>query len=161
MRSRTNQSLCDYHTRRAEELEEKVRPSLLDSVLPLALNGGSPGDPEANITRLRDKVRRLDKRLEQYLDSAAGGALNPEKLQTAAIALATQQLQIEDKLQEASKQAELQASEEERRQHIEKNLRKLREEWSDLPFEEKQELIREGLERITCKDDDTHLAPRA
>ena len=56
---------------------------------------------------------------------------------------------------------ELQATEEERRRHIEKNLRKLREEWETLPFEDKQELLRDGLERITVKDDDTHLAPRA
>jgi hypothetical protein len=159
--SRTNRSLCDYHTQRAEELEARVREALQDATLVLDRNGHSNGVPANGVNRLRDRVRRLDKRLEQYLDSAVGGNLNTEKLQSAAMALATQQLQLEDKLHEAHRVALLQASEEERRRYIEKTLRRLREEWDELSFEDKQELLREGLEKIVVTDADVNLVPRA
>ena len=157
--SRTNRSLCDYHTQRAEELEARVHQALLDTTIVVNRNGAN-GVPLNGTNRLRDRVRRLDKRLEQYLDSAAGGTLTPEKLQTAAMALATQQLQLEDKLADVARIAQAQASEEERRRYIEKSLRKLREEWDDLPFEARQEQLREGLERIIVKDDAIELVPR-
>ncbi len=159
--SRTNRSLCDYHTQRAEELEERIKNALMDTTLVVARNGHTNGVPQNGINRLRDRVRRLDKRLEQYLDSAAGGTLNTEKLQTAAMALATQQLQLEDKLTEAARVAHLQETEEERHRYIEKTLRKLREEWDDLAFEERQEQLRQGLERINIKDDAVELVPQA
>src|SRR5207253_365665 len=69
--SRTNRALCDYHTRRAEELEHAVHQALQATALPH--NGRTNGaalNPAAQMSRLRDRVRRLDKRLEQYLDAA-------------------------------------------------------------------------------------------
>src|SRR3990170_5355949 len=66
--SRTNRSLCDYHTRRAEALEEEVRGNLLNGHLdPSAVAGGAPGKtaPEVQGKQLRDKMRRLDRRLAQ------------------------------------------------------------------------------------------------
>ena len=159
--SRTNRSLCDYHTKRAEDLEEAVHHALVEATIAFGGNGAAALDPATVQNRLRDKVRRLDRRLEQYLDTAAGGNLTADKLQTMATAVATQQLQIEDKLLEASRMAQQQASEEERRRYIEKTLRRLREEWSELSFDTRQELLREGLERIIVKDDDVQLIPRA
>ena len=161
--SRTNRSLCDYHTQRAEELEKHVHDALVDATLVLNGNGNGHNNdgPVNGVNRIRDRVRRLDKRLEQYLDSAAGGNLTTEKLQTAATALATQQLHLEDKLFEAHRVAQLQASEEERRRYIEKTLKKLREEWDELSFEDRQEQLRQGLERIVVRDTAVELVPRA
>jgi DNA invertase Pin-like site-specific DNA recombinase len=158
--SRTNRSLCDYHTKRAEDLEKQVYQALFAASLPTNGNGHSL-DPEAAITRLRDRVRRLDKRLEQYMDAAAGGTLNPEKLQTAAVAIATEQMQLEDRLLEANRAAHQHAGEEERRKGVEKTLRRLREEWDELPFIEKQELMRDAIERITVRDDEVQLGLRS
>lgn len=160
--SRTNRALCDYHTRRAEELENAVHQALQATALPH--NGHTNGaalNPEAQMTRLRDRVRRLDKRLEQCLDAAAGGSLNPEKLQTAAVGIATEQLQLEDRLVDANRQALQQATEAERRHAIEKTLRRLREEWDELPFVDKQDLLREGVERIVVSDDEVQLVLRS
>jgi hypothetical protein len=159
--SRTNRSLCDYHTKRAEELEEEVRQALVDQTFPMGRNGATQVDPATLANRLRDKVRRLDRRLEQYLDTAAGGDLSQDKLQSAATALATQQLEIEDKLLEATRMAHQQASEGERLKYVEKTLRRLREEWTELSFDDRRDLLREGLERIVVKDDEVELAPRA
>ena len=159
--SRTNRSLCDYHTKRAEDLEAQVRAALGEKLVRNGENGTGAADPQASVARLRDRVRRLDKRLEQHLDTAAGGAMNVEKLQTAAIAIAVQQLQIEEKLLEATRLEEQQATEEERHKLVEVTLRRLREEWDDLPFETRQELLREGIERIVVKDSEIQLLPRA
>jgi site-specific DNA recombinase len=158
--SRTNRSLCDYHTKRAEELEEQVYSALSSVTVAFRGNGASSLDPATVQNRLRDKVRRLDRRLEQYLDTAAGGNLSPEKLQTMATAVATQQLQIEAKLLEASRMAEQQATEEERRRRVQKVLGRLHDDWNELPFDVRQELLREGLERIVVRDEDVELIPR-
>ena len=37
----------------------------------------------------------------------------------------------------------------------------IREEWDELPFEEKQELMREAVERITVRDDEIQIALRS
>jgi DNA invertase Pin-like site-specific DNA recombinase len=158
--SRTNRSLCDYHTQRAEKLEKKVYQELYASSLPSNGNGRSH-DPAAAISRLRDKVRRLDKRLEQYLDAAAGGTLNADRLQSAAVAIATEQMQLEERLVEAHRAAHEHAGEEERRRMLEKTLRRLRQEWDELPFADKQELLRDTVERITVRDDEIQIALRA
>ncbi|MDO8615709.1 MAG: recombinase family protein [Dehalococcoidia bacterium] len=164
--SRTNRSLCDYHTRRAEELEQSVREALDARTLTAAAaaaqgNGAaSARDAEAQIRRLRDKARRLDRRLEQYLDSAASGSMNLEKVRALSVGLAGEQLQIEDKLAESQRQAEQRASETERRRQWEKALGRLRGEWEALPFGDKQDLLRELLDRIVVADDSLQLIPR-
>lgn len=162
--SRTNRSLCDYHTQRAEKLEARVRESLSPANLHAASSrngGGSPQEAEAQVRRLRDKVRRLDKRLEQYLDSAATGNLNPDKLRTLGVTLASEQLQLEDKLTESHRLAQQLATEGERRRQREQVLQRLRGEWEEMPFAEKHELLRQALDRIIVKDDGLEMRLRS
>ena len=155
--SRTNRSLCDYHTRRAEDLEEDVRRSLRARGGPAsrpARNGAqAANEAEAQIGRLKDKARRLDRRLEECLDSAISGRLDQEKLRTMALTIAAEQTQLEEQLVEYHRQAETQASEAQRRRQREQVMRRLRAEWNALPFGERRELIREVLERIVVKDE--------
>jgi hypothetical protein len=40
-------------------------------------------------------------------------------------------------------------------------LRRLREEWNGLPFADKRDLLREGLERIVVSDDEVQLVLRS
>ena len=153
--SRTNRSLCDYHTRRAEELEDEVRRTLKASgAARTAANGAqAAGDAEEDIRRLRDKARRLDKRLEQCLDSAVSGRLNRSKLNALALGIAGEQLQLEERLHESHRLAELRASEAERRRRREQVLHRLRDEWDTLAFGDRRDLIRGVLDRIVVKDD--------
>src|SRR5881397_226962 len=154
--SRTNRSLCDYHTRRAEELEEEVRRSLKlgGSRTKTAGNGAlAVGEAEAQIRRLRDKAKRLDRRLEEYLESAVSGRMNQEKLRSLGLNLASEQLQLEERLMESHKLAELQASEAERRRQHDNVLRRLGEDWGTLAFGERRDLIRTVLDRVVVKDD--------
>lgn len=154
--SRTNRSLCDYHTRRAEELEEEVRKMLLSRRVgrPASPNGAGGGkELEAEIRRLRLKARRLDRRLEQYMDSAASGLLNQERLRTLGLALASEQMEVEQRLLQSYRLANEQAGEEERRRSRAQALKRLREEWDGLPFSQRQALLREVLEKVIVKDD--------
>ena len=110
-------------------------------------------DAEAQIRRLKDKARRLDRRLEKYLDSAISGRLNQDKLRSLGLTIAGEQLQLEERLMQSHRLAELRASEAQRRRQREQVMRRLRDEWSALTFGERRELIREVLDRIVVKDD--------
>jgi site-specific DNA recombinase len=157
--SRTNRSLCDYHTKRAEVLEERVRSSLSSATADIGSNGFSRGGtPELQMQRLRDKIRRLDKRLEQYMDAAAQGGYASDRLHVTANQIATEQLDLEDRLMEAGQQAQKAASQEERRRQVERTLGRLRGEWESLEFSEKRDLLRDVIDRIVVKDDDVSLS---
>jgi len=135
-----------------------VSESLRAASIADAANGtGSKADLQAQMTRLRDKVRRLDKRLEGYLDSAAGGQLNPEKARAMAQTVATEQLQIEDRLVATQRIAEQYETEGEIRRHREEVVTRLRTEWDSMEFTVKQENLREVVDRITVRDDGVEL----
>lgn len=159
--SRTNRSLCDYHTRRAEDLEDDVRKALAD---PRKIKGWRDQDPdevaaeiESQIKTLKDRAKRLDKRLEKHLDSAASGSLDIEKLRSACLTLGAEQLRVEQKLAECGRLVELEESEKEARKERQRKLKKLREEWTTLSFEDKHELLRDVLSRIMVRDDGLEL----
>ncbi|MFQ6019579.1 MAG: recombinase family protein [Dehalococcoidia bacterium] len=166
--SRTNRSLCDYHTQRVEELEERVRQALLGQdkaskpALPVA------GDQEAVLVeveaqcrRLRDRSRRLNRRLEQYMEAAASGRIDAERLRSLSLALAEEQLAVDEVLAEAMRAAQQQATEAERRRLRQRSLARLHNEWSRLDFSQKRELLRELIDRVIVRDDgiETVLRP--
>jgi GTP cyclohydrolase I len=70
-------------------------------------------------------------------------------------------MQLEDRLVEANRAAQQQAGEDERRKGVEKTLRRLREEWDQLSFADKQELMHDAIERITVRDDEIQLTLRS
>jgi len=159
--SRTNRSLCDYHTRRAEELEKDVHEALIK---PRSIKGWQEKDPdeiaaeiEGQTRRLKDKAKRLDKRLAQHLDEAASSTIDHEKLRSLCVSLGAEQLRIEQKLAEAIRRSEQVASEKETRRERQNKLKSLRERWDDFPFEEKQDLLRDVLEKIMVRDDGLEL----
>ncbi len=164
--SRTNRSLCEYHTHRAEVLEEEVRRALLDGqcvpALPQAGDGAAVlTEMEGQIRRLRDKSRRLDRRLEQFLDAAVAGRINGERLRGVGLALAAQQLELEQSLVDSQNLARQQATAAERRRQREGLLARLKDDWGRFSFSQRQDLLREILERVVVRDDgiETLLRP--
>lgn len=154
--SRTNRSLCDYHTRRAEDLEGEVHQALLSDAPTEATKqatNGAAKHTEEEVRRLRGKARRLDKRLEQYMDAATLGNINREKLQALGLALANEQLQVEDHLVESNRMVHQQATASERRGRQETVLARLRDDWDGLSFDERQDLLRGVVARVVVKDD--------
>ena len=158
--SRTNRSLCDYHTRRAAALEEDVRQAILSQGQSLAAALPRAGveaevlaEAQASSRRLRARLRRLDRRLEQYLDAATRGRLGRERFDSISLALGAEQLALEESLAEAERLAHQQASAAERARRRERALTRLRNEWDRLPPPQRQALLRELVERVVVRDD--------
>jgi len=160
--SRTNRSLCDYHTRRAEALEDEVRGSLANGHLESPPATGTPDEraPEPQGRQLRDKMRRLDRRLEQYLDAAVGGRIDEEKLRALGLEVAGELLAAEEVIAERQRRAQQQASEADRRQRRLESLNRCRELWPQLSFPERYELLRDLLERVVVRDDGVEVSLR-
>lgn len=164
--SRTNRSLCDYHTRRANELEAEVDEWLSSGKLLASAahsgNGSSAGkDAELLLGRLRSKARRLDRRLQQYLDMAVAGSMNQEKLRNAGLAVAVEQLELEEKLLESQRLAERQATESERERQREEIVVRLSSDAGLLSLTTRRELLRQLLERIIVRDDGLEFVVKA
>jgi len=160
--SRTNRSLCDYHTHRAEALEEEVRGNLLNGRLHHSAVAGLPEEapPEVHGKQLRDKMRRLDRRLEQYLDAATSGQIDEEKLRALSLEVAGEQLAAEEVMADRQRRAHQQASEAERRRLRQDALGRCRELWPQLTFPERYDLLRDLLERVVVRDDGVDVSLR-
>ena len=157
--SRTNQSMCDYHTRRAEELEDTVREALRDAestrlALPEAGDeAGVLAEWQRQAQRLRRRLAQADKRLEGYLDSAARGRISRERLRSLSVTAAGDRLALEEALEETERRAVQHATAAERRREREWARQRLYSEWAHLPLTERQELLRQVVERIVVTDD--------
>ena len=159
--SRTNRSLCDYHTRRAEDLEEDVRRALDE---PRKIKGWQDQDPDAasaeiesQIKSLRERAKRLNKRLEKHLDAAAAGDLDAEKMRSVCMTIGAEHLRVEQKLADLLRRSDLEESEKEARKERQKKLKTLREQWGELSFEDRQDLLRDVLSKISVRDDGLDL----
>jgi site-specific DNA recombinase len=156
--SRTNRSLCDYHTHRADDLEAEVRSAILGGDFGVGSPAGRDGhdivaEAEAQIRRLRDKARRLDKRLAQYMDAASSGRITIDRLRFLAPTIATQQLEVEAGIVESRRLIRQQATEAERVHQRERLVVRLRDDWDKLSVTERKELLREVLDRVIVHDD--------
>jgi site-specific DNA recombinase len=165
--SRTNQSVCSYHTRRAEALEQEVR-SQLEASFRDGEGFPSAGD-EASVLaeqgrekeRLLSRVRSVDKRLESYVDAAVKGRLTKEKMHKLSIAAAAERLRIEDALELVERRIADQAGAGDRQRAREREVKQLVTEWGDMRFGDRQNALREAVVRITVTDDRVELALRA
>jgi site-specific DNA recombinase len=163
--SRTNQSVCDYHTQRAEELEERVRSSLdgMDGVaiMPQAGNEAQVhAEWEEKATRLRTRTRQLDHRLDDQLTSAAKGRITREQLQKLSMATAASRLRLEEELEEIDHKIGEQQNASERSHGRRKAMASLLDGWRLLAMGERQSLLREVVDRVVVKDDGIQVVLR-
>jgi site-specific DNA recombinase len=159
--SRTNRSLCDYHTRRAHDLEDAVHSALSETRKIKGWHDQDPADAaaevQAQIKSLKEKERRLDKRLQKQLDAVVDGSIGIEQLRAACVKLGAEQLRVEQKLADCIRRSEREAGEQEARTERRQKLKKLRDEWADLSFEDKHDLLRIVLARVSVRDDGLEL----
>lgn len=146
--SRTNRSVCSYHTHRAAELEERARFAVLNTLeRDLTAEQAEPA-PRSNgeAETLRGRLRVLDRAFDRLLDRAAVGEVGIERFPTAAADTARRHLLAEHALWNIERRGRERATRE-------VAVQRLRDEWNDLPFEDRQALLRELLERIDIGDD--------
>jgi DNA invertase Pin-like site-specific DNA recombinase len=157
--SRTNQSVCAYHTRRAEALERSVREQLEG----LAAGGaGSPApdgardavaETKAEAERLRSRLRSIDRRLEGYLDAAARGRIAREKMHRLSVQAAADRLAAEDALDAAARRLDDHHPAAVREKARERVMKQLLHAWDDLPFDQRQAALRDVVARVQVSDD--------
>lgn len=154
--SRTNQSVCAYHTRRVEELDQQVRLALIAALQqPPAtseLQEQTVRSPDAS-ARLRSRLRSIDRNLDRILDQAVAGAISPDRMRQASIELARRRLQVEDQLGEAERQVRRREALVEQQAIRQDALLRLEDAWETLTFEEQQSLLQDVLDRANIHDD--------
>jgi DNA invertase Pin-like site-specific DNA recombinase len=162
--SRTNQSVCDYHTRRAPDLERAVREAI-PAALASAAGETPPTEGEAIAAadrereRLRTRLKIVDRRIERYVDAAAKGTLTKDKMHRQSLAAASERLALEDALEAAERQA-AGGSEPDRVALRAVAAAHLCAEWDALPFSDWQHALRELIARVTVTDDAVLVEPR-
>ena len=153
--SRTNQSVCDYHTWRADDLDEAARTAAI-AALERALSGDEPeqaaGSGLDTPAKLRARLQSLDRELDRVMDQAAAGQLSRERLRAVSVEIAQRQLELEDLLGASERRSRERDAPSGRQQSREAALAQLRTEWDDLPFEDRQALLRDTLDRVTVHD---------
>lgn len=156
--SRTNQSMCDYHTQRAEELEEQVRATLSgvngSPLLPQAGNEAMVlAEWQEKADRLRARLRQLDHRLDDQLSAAAKGRITREQLQKLSMSTAAQRLKLEEELEEMERRIQEQTDASERARGRLKALAGLLDGWGTLAMGDKQTLLRDVVDRVVVRDE--------
>jgi site-specific DNA recombinase len=165
--SRTNQSVCSYHTRRADDLESQVR-AVLSETFAAGNTFPQAGDQAAVLAeqeqereRLRSRLRSIDRRLEGYVDSAARGRLSTEKMRKLSVAAAGDRLAVEDTLEAVDRRISEHVDATERKRVRERDVARLLDQWEELPFGERHSGLRDAISRITVADDTIKISLRA
>jgi DNA invertase Pin-like site-specific DNA recombinase len=157
--SRTNQSVCSYHTRRADDLEAQARQALSDT---FSTGAGFPqaGDDTAvlaeqhhELERHRARLRAIDRRIEGYIDAAVKGRLAKEKMHHLSITAAADRLSVEDVIDSVEYRISEHLSAADRKRGREKEVLHLLDAWDEMAFPERQSGLRDAVARITVTDD--------
>lgn len=154
--SRTNQGICSYHTHRADDLEQAVRLQL-EAIDPKQLHAAGDdaavlAEWQAEAKRLRERMHQIDRRIGKTLEEASEARAGREKLRAQGLQLAQERLKTEDDLRSAERRAESYTSASGRRRARAEALDRLLSDWETLPTGERQELLREVVDRVLLTD---------
>jgi site-specific DNA recombinase len=163
--SRTNQSVCDYHTQRAADLEEQVREQLAglsgpDAFVHITPESSVVAEWEGEAEQLRTRLRQMDRRLEDHLEAAAKSRISQEQLHKLGTAVAAERLSLEESLDETHERIRRQADASARKRERERALATLLDGWTELQFDQKRSLLRELVDRVVVLDDGIEVVLR-
>jgi hypothetical protein len=161
--SRTNQSVCSYHTRRAEALEHEVRESLR-TVIAAPPAPASDGDPAveqaAERERLQHQARTIDRRLQRYAAAAAKGKMSRERMRELSMSAARERATVDESLEQVERQAREHPSASDRAQKRRDDASRLVETWDAMAFGERQALLRDVAACVEVHDDRVQVTLR-
>lgn len=162
--SRTNQGICAYHTRRAEELEETVKERLIEldpsELADDTADGAETTHWKDEAKRLNDRLTQLDRRFSRSLGDAAAEKLSRERLRSEGLVVAEERLKLEEELRDARWRAEHYDSATERRRTRKAVLNLAVGKWDVLAMPELQQLLREIIDHISVKDESIEVVLR-
>ena len=145
--SRTNQSVCTYHTRRAEELERNVRALLAEQAATPVAAPKPLADAERERERLRTRIKSVDKRIERAIEASARGRMTRDKMQRTMTSAAAERLAMEDEADALERRV---AGADPGRAEA---IAALVDGWESMRFDDLYAALRERLARIEVSDD--------
>ncbi len=146
--SALNEGRCDYHTRRADELERTVRRELASAEDGERPRHGVPRRHAERVARIEARRRGLQRDLDRMLERRATGQWTSEQFRTRGAAVALDDLEAEAQLEALAAESGSAP-----RAGLEPARRRLVEQWSDLGFEERRELLEQVVAEIIVRDD--------
>jgi len=163
--ARTNQSVGEYHTWRAADLEAEVVGHLTGetngasegAARPRVLSAGNASAVAAEVavaeSRVRSRMRSLDRRLSDALSAASVGRESPEHLREIAQEVTRDFRHSAAELASIERRGSAHADEGERRRHRERQIERVRRDWDGLSFDDRQGLLRDLVERVIVEED--------
>jgi hypothetical protein len=158
--SRANQSFCQYHTRRAEDLESAVLARLQRFSKPEAreqLIKQSASTVDSKTTeqpQLMKKLKALNKKFRGYLDKAAQGDISLDELRATGGELVKERQFLEQRLALLEAEASGEITAEQRRRHTIEALDNIQERWESMTFPARRALLQYVIDRIMVYDHD-------
>jgi len=155
--SRTNQSVCQYHTRRAADLESIVLDTLrslsnLEALAQLTKVRDS-SDETSEQPRLERKLKTLDRKFREHLDQATEGAIPLEEFRVVSGDLLWERRLLEERVALLEAEAKQEITSKHRNEYILEKLEELRERWDTMTFPARKALLQHLIDRIVVYDD--------
>jgi len=155
--SRTNQSRCDYHTRRADDLEAIVRERIEQGPPPGAVIGAGGEPPDDEAARIETRRQGLRRRLDTMIERRTRGEWTAEQLRREGSKLALEDLEAEERVEALLQRREHAHDDARRASALELARRRLVADWGSLPFEERRALLREVVAGVVVTDEDVRV----
>ncbi len=161
--SRANQSVCQYHTRRADGLDIAVLAALWRFSSPDAREQliKQPIPPVDHKTtdqlELNKKLKALGRKFHGHLDKAARDVISLEELRAAGGDLVWERQFLQQRLAILQAEASGEITTEQRRRSTLEALEKLQQQWESMTFPARRALLQYVIERIVVYDD--HIDP--
>ncbi|MGE0134202.1 MAG: recombinase family protein [Dehalococcoidia bacterium] len=154
--SRTNQSRCAYHTRRAADLEAIVRERVREGP-PTGFAPEEHHATEAEIGRIRSRREGIRRQLDSLLDRHASGEWTMARLRTEASTLALEDLAAEDRAEALAGRQSATEDEARRATRLTRSRTRLAREWDEVDFVERRDLLREVVREVVVTDEDVRV----
>jgi len=155
--SRTNQSMCQYHTKRADDLERTVLDTLrsiasVEALKQLAGEHDTSGEVSAR-PRLDSRLKALDRKFRELLDHAAEGTVSLEDLRRTAGDLVWERRLLERRIALLQAEAKQQITLQQRGEHAWEMLQELQQRWDSMTPLQRKALLQHLIDRIMVYDD--------
>jgi len=161
--TRTNQSMCDYHTRRAADFEEEVRAAIEAELRRQIEAHEDHGDTDAEeeLKTLKSRLRVLDRRLEQLLDAGSSGRIHASEVRELSVGVAQQQLMLEQSVSDVERRARLRQNQDQRRAAREELAQAVGSaRWGETDFPLRQQFLQQVLHKAVAYDDSLQITLR-
>jgi site-specific DNA recombinase len=155
--SRTNQSVCQYHTRRADDLENIVLDTLrslgdLEALAQLKRARDST-DKTSEQPRLERKLKALDRKFLEHLSKATEGAISSEDLRVASGDLLWERRLVQQRIALLEAEVKQEITPGQINEYTLEMLEELRERWDELTFPARKALLQHLIDRVVVYDD--------